>query len=118
MWMMPETVKVFMATSPTDMRKSYNGLSILVESIIERDPLSGHLFVFFNRPRNRVKILWWHHGGFNLFCRRLERGRFGSSDMFCSETSSRVMSSVELAMILEGIDLKSARKRPRWVQKK
>jgi transposase len=117
MLMMPETVKVFVATSPTDMRKSYNGLSILVESIIEADSLSGHLFVFFNRPRNRVKILWWYRGGYNLFCRRLERGRFGSPEMFNSETRSRMISSVELAMLLEGIDLRSARKRPRWASK-
>jgi transposase len=68
MWMIPESLKIFIATSPTDMRKSFDGLSNLVYSVIEMDPLSGHLFVFFNRSRDRIKILWSHNGGFNLFC--------------------------------------------------
>lgn len=117
MWMMPESVKVFVATFPTDMRKSFDGLSNRVQSVIAMDPLSGHLFVFFNRSRNRVKILWWHQGGFNLFCRRLERGCFGSARMFSTESTHQAITGMELAMILEGIDWKSVKKRPRWVPK-
>lgn len=118
MWMMPEAVKVFVATAPTDMRKSFDGLSSLVVGMIEMDPLSGHLFVFFNRSRNRVKVLWWHRGGFNLFCRRLERGCFASKALLSDVSTRSVISGVELAMILEGIDLKETKKRPRWVPNK
>jgi len=117
MWMMPEPVKVFVSTEATDMRKSFDGLSNLVQSVIAMDPLSGQLFVFFNRCRDRIKILWWHQGGYNLFCRRLERGRFGTRHLISTGSTSRVISGVELAMILEGIDWKSVKKRPRWVQK-
>jgi transposase len=117
MWMIPESLKIFIATSPTDMRKSFDGLSNLVYSVIEMDPLSGHLFVFFNRSRDRIKILWWHNGGFNLFCRRLERGRFSSSQLFSTGSAARSVTGMELAMILEGIDWKSVKKRPRWVPK-
>lgn len=117
MWMMPESVKVFVATQPTDMRQSFDGLSNRVRSVIAMDPLSGHLFVFFNRSRNRVKILWWHLGGFNLFCRRLERGCFGSARMFSTASTHQAITGMELAMILEGIDWKSVNKRPRWTPK-
>lgn len=106
MWMIPDSVRIFVATVPIDLRKSYDSLSILAESVLGHDPLSGHLFVFFNRSRNRVKVLWWHRGGYNLFCRRLERGRFGPA--------GTPLSGVELAMVLEGIDLRTTRKRARW----
>ena len=69
-------VKVFLAIGATDMRKSINGLSILVEDQLDRDPFSGHLFVFCNRKRNMVKILYWDHNGFCLWHKRLEQDRF------------------------------------------
>ncbi len=118
MWLIPESVKIFVSTSPTDLRKSWNGLSNLAESVIRQDPLSGHVFVFFNRSRDRVKILWWHRGGFNLFCRRLEKGRFATQAIFSKDQDCRTVSGVELTMILEGIDLTTTRKRARWIPKR
>jgi len=118
MFHLPESVKIFICYRPTDMRKSFNGLSILVQTMIEKDPLSGQLFVFFNKRRDRLKILWWHHGGFNVFYRCLQKGRFANPDVFRSTSMTRNITSVELAMILEGIDLKQTRKRPRWAPKK
>jgi transposase len=114
MFPLPESVRIFVCHRPTDMRKSFNGLSILVQTMIEKDPLSGQMFVFFNKRRDRVKVLWWHHGGFNVFYRCLQKGRFGRPDLFRSASVARRITSVELAMIFEGIDLKQARKRPRW----
>ena len=57
-------------TEPTDMRKQFDGLSGLVRSALDDDPLSGHLYVFFNRSANRVKILWYDRGGFAMYCKR------------------------------------------------
>ncbi len=68
---------VFLATGVTDMRKSIDGLSVLVVDVLEQDPLSSHLFVFCNRARDKIKILYWHNNGFWLFYRRLEKQRFG-----------------------------------------
>ena len=68
--------KVFLCLEPVDMRKSYEGLSSLVQSILQQDPLSGHLFVFLNKKRNRVKILYWQLNGFCLWQKRLEKGKF------------------------------------------
>ena len=76
MFMFPLHLRVYLAPGYTDMRKSINGLSIMVESVLERDPFSGYLFVFCNRRRNMVKILYWDRNGFCLWCKRLERDRF------------------------------------------
>ena len=68
--------RVFLAAGVTDMRKSIDGLSVLVVDVLEVDPLSSHLFVFCNRLRDKIKILYWHNNGFWLFYRRLECQRF------------------------------------------
>ena len=72
----PTHVRVFLATGNTDMRKSINGLSILVAQHLEMDPLSGHLFVFCNKRQNMVKILYWDRNGFCLWHKRLEKQSF------------------------------------------
>ncbi len=95
--------KVFLATGVTDMRKSIDGLSVLVIDVLEEDPLSSHLFVFCNRLRDKIKILYWHNNGFWLFYRRLERQRFwwpGASEQLAIEISNR-----ELSWLLEGLDI-------------
>ncbi len=73
---MPSSVRIHLASQPVDMRKSFDGRSMLARQVPREDPLSGHLFVFFNRTRDRVKVLWWHSGGFCLFSKRLEKGSF------------------------------------------
>lgn len=69
--------RVFVALDPVDMRKSFNGLYAYVGTVLLQDPLSGHLFVFTNRLRNRLKILYWDGSGLWICAKRLERGTFG-----------------------------------------
>jgi transposase len=101
--------KIFLCRDATDMRKSYDGLSYLVENYFEQNPLGGDFFVFINKNRNRMKILFWDSGGFCLFCKRLEKGRFrfpNGDELSIDRTC--------LAMILEGIDLDSVKRLPRY----
>ncbi len=98
-----EHTKVFLAGGVTDMRKSIDGLSYLVVDILEEDPLSSHLFVFCNRLRDKVKILYWYNNGFWLFYRRLEKQHFwwpASVSEACVEITNR-----ELGWLLEGLNV-------------
>ena len=72
----PASTKVWIASGVTDMRKGFNGLSMLTQDALEQDPFSGHLFVFRGRRGDLVKIIWWDGQGACLFSKRLERGRF------------------------------------------
>jgi transposase len=109
---LPPSVRIFVALEATDMRKSFDGLAGEVRRLIEQDPLSGHLFVFFNRRRTMVKVLYWDRNGFCLVAKRLERGTFRLPTM--KESGVVEMEAMELGLILEGIDLRGARRRPRW----
>jgi transposase len=73
---LPASVRVFAAIAPCDMRKSYNGLEALTRNVLKEDPYSGSLFLFSNRNRNRLKILYWDGSGYWLMGKRLEKGRF------------------------------------------
>lgn len=110
---LPPSVRIYVCPAPTDMRKSFDGLSALVEHVLEQDPLSGHLFCFFNRRADRAKILWYDYSGYALFCKRLERGRFRVPEAKPGERSV-TMRAAELALILEGIDLRGAKHRRVW----
>lgn len=110
---LPPTVRVFIALDATDMRKAFDGLASETRRLIEQDPLSGHLFVFFNRRRTLVKVLYWDRNGYCLVAKRLERGTFHLPRT--SEHGTIEVEPAELALILEGIDLEGARRRPRWV---
>jgi transposase len=72
----PPSTRVFLARGPTDVRKSFDGLSALAQSILRQDPFPGHLFVFWNRRRDRLKVLYWDSSGFCILHKRLERGTF------------------------------------------
>ncbi len=95
-------VKVYIATGITDMRKSINGLSILVADQLDLDPLSGHLFAFCNRRRDIIKILYWDRNGFCLFHKRLEKDRFQ-----WPETTDGVLNihGHELSWLLDGLSI-------------
>jgi len=99
--------KVFLACGVTDMRKAIDGLSVLVVDVLEQDPLCSHLFVFCNRTRDKIKILYWHNNGFWLFYRRLEKQRFWwpkNHDHVSVEITNR-----ELSWLLEGLDIRNVR---------
>ncbi len=101
-------VRVYLATEPADMRKSFDGLAALASGSLALDPLSGHLFVFVNKRRDRIKILYWDRDGMAVWAKRLERGTF----RLPAATSGRVeMTTADLAALLAGIDLNTARRR-------
>jgi len=111
--MLPPAVRVFVALGPADLRRGFDGLAALTQEVLRHDPLSGHLFVFWNRRRDRVKVLFWDRGGYVLWYKRLEKGRFRFPT---SEKQSSVeMEASELMLLLEGIELRGARRRPRFV---
>lgn len=93
---------VYIATGATDMRKSINGLSILVAEVLQLDPFSGHLFAFCNRKRDIVKILYWDRNGFCLWHKRLEKDRFRWPE---PEKDIVDVHSHELAWLLDGLSL-------------
>lgn len=100
------SIRVFVARKATDMRKGFDGLSALVTGVIDEDPMSGHLFLFINRRRDRAKVLGWTGTGFFIFYKRLEKGRFALRDQAHGRDGAFEISSQELGMILEGIDLR------------
>ena len=107
----PSTVRVFLAIKPCDMRKSFRGLSGLVRHMLQ-DPLSGNVFCFLNHRRTMLKILVHDRTGYLIHYKRLSRGTFQLPEV--KEGETRVMlDSATLAMMLEGIDLRTATRRLR-----
>ena len=105
-------VRVFLAPGVTDMRKSFNGLYALVRGALKGDPLSGHLFGFSNRRRDRIKILYWDGSGLWVCAKRLEKGTFRWPE---PGEESVELTRAELNLLLAGIDLKACSKR-RWLR--
>ena len=114
MLLLPRSVHIFVATKPVNLRKSFDGLINEVRSVLKGDPLSGHVYVFLNRRKNMVKLLVWTRGGFTIIQKRLEAGRFAFQKQVHGQAESVQIEEHELAMLLEGIELKSARKSARW----
>jgi len=110
---LPPSVRIFLAPGPTDLRKSFDGLSGLARNALQQDPLSGHLFVFCNRRRDRLKILYFDGSGLWVFAKRLERGTFAWPQQAQGPLELR---SSELALLLGGIDLRHTRRR-RWYRR-
>lgn len=93
------------------MRKGFDGLSAIVIDVVDEDPLSGHLFAFFNKRRDKMKALIWDGSGFWLIYKRLEHGRFQVFDRAAEHPGSYELDSTDLALLLDGIDLRGARRR-------
>jgi transposase len=110
----PPTVRIFVSTQPADMRRSFDGLAMIAREGMGQDPLSRHLFVFFNRRGDRVKILFWDRSGFCLWYKRLEQGVFRLPQNLADATNPEV-ELADLSLILEGIDLSGAQRRKRYV---
>src|ERR1700734_622611 len=106
----PASVRVYLATSPCDMRRSFDGLHALVNAVLQLDAFAGHLFVFANRRRDRVKILYWDRDGFAVWAKRLEEGTYAMP--FGEQTERRrEITAQELGALLSGIDLSQAKRR-------
>lgn len=111
---LPPSVRIHVAVGPVDIRKSFDGLSAAAREILREDPMSGHLFVFRNRRGDRIKILFWDRSGFALFYKRLERSTFRLPVEPSPGAEKIEIEAAELSLMLEGIDLRGARRRPRW----
>jgi len=106
--------KIFIAVDTVDMRKGFEGLYGLVRDHLEQDPLSGHLFLFTNRTKTRLKALVWDGSGLWVCAKRLEKGRFDWPQV--EHTRSITLRPEELAMLMNGLDLKQTKQR-KWYRK-
>jgi len=106
-------LKIWLAVAPADMRWSFDRLAQLAQNVTGQDPLGGHLFLFRSRGGDRLKALLFEGDGFALWYKRLEAGTFRFPRVAEGQTSLALRPS-ELAMLLEGIDLSSVKRRPRW----
>ena len=111
---LPPSVRLFVATQPVDGRKGADSLMVIVRDVFRHDPLSGHLFVFFSKRRDRVRIVYWDRNGIAMWTKRLERGRFRPAFSTDGRLVPHAIEAAELALIIEGIDLANAQRRPRW----
>ena len=109
----PANVRVFLCTQPTDMRKQFDGLHALVTPIFGEDVFDGHLFLFLNRRRDRIKVLYWDQDGLALWCKRLEAGRYELPATHGDATGIEI-DATTLSLILGGVDLSSVRRRKRY----
>jgi transposase len=118
---LPAAVRVFLCSRPTDMRQSFDGLLGMVRQYLGQDPLSGHLFLFLNRRRDRVKILFWEPDGLVIWYKRLESGTFQKLDPAAHTDQSSGQAGLELtatdlALLLTGVDVTTAQRRKRYAR--
>jgi transposase len=106
--------RYYLYREPTDIRRSFDGLCGLVTERLGQNPMSGDVFIFINKPRNRMKLLKWEPGGFVLFYKRLERGTFELPDPVSLCTSQQIGYG-QLTMMVTGISMRYAKKRPRFL---
>ena len=110
---LPASVRVYLCTSPCDMRRSFDGLQALVTGAMQLDAFAGHLFCFANRRRDRVKILYWDRDGFAVWAKRLEEGTY-AMPFEEGDQPRREITAQELGALLSGIDLSTAKRRKRY----
>lgn len=106
----PPGIQVFMAVGPVDMRKSFDGLSAAVQTVFGRDVLDGHLFLFLNKRRDRIKVLWWDNDGLAIFAKRLERGTY-ELPRHDPNTQQLRLDATQLALLLSGVQLDAPKRR-------
>ena len=111
---LPPSVKIFVAAQPVDARKSYNGLSAIVQSYFGHDILQGHLYAFINRRGHQVQILFWDRNGLCIVKKRLESGTFSLVRKPDGEATHVEIDAAELALMCEGIELDGAKRRKRF----
>lgn len=106
-----QQARIWLCTTPTDMRKSYNGLSALVKNQLKHDPLSGHYFVFVNRRKTMMKVLYFESSGYCLWSKRLEQGQFGVS---ATSSGQRALTWADLQLLLDGTEVQKLRQLKRY----
>ena len=111
---LPPSVRVFVATQPVDGRKGVDSLTAIVRSALAQDPLSGHLYVFFSKRCDRVRVVYWDRNGFAMWTKRLERGTYHLAKAPAEGATHVTVDAAELTLLLEGIDLSQAKRRRRW----
>ena len=111
---LPASVRIFVAAEPIDLRRGFDGLAAATRSVILQEPTNGHVFGFLNRRRNRIKLLVWDRTGYLIVYKRLERGTFTVTTTPALGHRHVEMDAGELTLLLEGIDLRGAVRRPRW----
>lgn len=110
---LPVNARIFLCTQPADMRKSFDSLAQLVREYLAADPLAGHLFVFRSKRGDRVKLLWWDDDGWAIWYKRLEEGTFRFPTATAPSHGLEIRAA-DLAMLLDGVDLESVRRRKRY----
>ena len=113
---LPPNVSVLLHREPVDIRKSFDGLISVVRDAFQADPLAPTFFVFYNKSRDKLKILYWDNDGFAIWYKRLEKGTFHLTLPLTDETSV-TLTRAQLAMLLEGIDFQNVKKRKRFFKK-
>jgi transposase len=111
---LPASVRIFVATELVDGRKGVDSLVGIVGSVFLEDPFTGHMYVFFSRRRDRVRIIYWDRNGFAMWTKRVEKGRFHRHGTVRNAQPISAIEPADLAAILDGIELVSANRRPRW----
>jgi transposase len=112
---LPASVRIYLCLTACDMRKSFDSLAALVRSQMELDPLGGHLYVFWSRRKDRVKILYWDRDGYAIWAKRLEEGTYALPFREPSEVRWEITAQ-ELGALLSGIDLNQAKRRKRYAR--
>ena len=111
---LPPSTRVFVATKPADMRRSFDGLLAMVRDFLgHEDPLSGHLFAFRNKSGDRLKVIWWDRDGLAIFYKRLEVGGF-PFPMPAGDAKEVEMTTADLQLVLQGIDPQKVKRSKRY----
>jgi len=106
---LPEEVLIYLAVQPINMRKSFDGIAVLIQEVLKQNPLNGHLFVFRNKAADKIKIMYWNRNGFAIYYKRLERGRFKFPKL---NKASVTLTQQELELLLDGIDISKLKRLP------
>lgn len=106
---LPHDIKIYMAVQPINMRKSFDGLAVIVQEVLKQNPLSSHLFVFRNKPADKIKLLVWDRNGFVIYYKRLEKGRFKFPN---PSQASITLTPQELELLLDGVDITKLKRLP------
>lgn len=116
MFMLPAAVRIYVAADAVDLRRGFDGLSATTRSVIGADPMSGHVFCFLNRRKNRIKVLVWDRTGLVILYKRLSRGTFSLPSSPRPGHRHVEVDAGELALLLEGVDGRGARRQRRWTR--